>query len=203
MTIYRLKFDIPHKFSELRLKRKKVIESNLDVIDKAISGDIDAFGILYQENVRRIYTYIYYRTGNSKEAEDLTGRVFFRAIKHIKSYKKTSVPFSAWLYRIAHNLVANWYRDNSKKHEIPIDGKEFALNTPEFPESDLIKKQALENLIQAMRKLSNDRQQLIILKFVEDLSNKDIGKVMGRSEGAIKSLYHRTLIEMKELIDNN
>ncbi|RLG28052.1 RNA polymerase subunit sigma-24, partial [Methanosarcinales archaeon] len=69
------------------------------VLDDAISGDEEAFGILYRENVKKIYNYIYYRTGNNHDAEDITSRVFQRALKHITRYKKTNVPFSAWLYR--------------------------------------------------------------------------------------------------------
>ena len=86
-------------------------ESNIDILDRAIAGDEEAFSILYQENVKKIYSYIYYRTGNNNDAEDLTARVFQRALRHITNYKRTKVPFSAWLYRIAHNLVANWHRD--------------------------------------------------------------------------------------------
>ena len=85
-----------------------------NVLDRAIMGEEEAFSFLYQENVKKIYNYIFYRTGNIHDAEDLTARVFQRALKHMPNYKKTKVPFSAWLYRIAHNLVANWYRDNSK-----------------------------------------------------------------------------------------
>ena len=78
---------------------------------KASNGDKDAFGILYQRYVKRIYNYVYYRTGNQHDAEDITARVFFRAMRHIGNYTDRGVPFSAWLYRIAHNLVANWHRD--------------------------------------------------------------------------------------------
>ena len=77
----------------------------MDNIDKAVNGDLEAFGELYQENVQKIYNYIYYRTGDRSDAEDLTARVFQRALRHIGNYQKKDVPFSAWLYRIAHNLV--------------------------------------------------------------------------------------------------
>lgn len=183
--------------------KNRTEENDSTILESAINGDQDAFGILYQENVKRIYSYIYYRTGNSADAEDLTARVFQRALRHIHSYKKTGVPFSAWLYRIAHNLVANWYRDNSRKKEIPIEDQEYALSLPEFPESTMIKNQEVDELMKVIRKLAFDRQQLIILKFVEELSNIEIARIMGKSEGAVKSLYHRTLLEMRELIHKN
>jgi RNA polymerase sigma-70 factor (ECF subfamily) len=180
------------------LEKHKPAETNIDIIDKAINGDYDAFGVLYQENIQRIYNYIYYRTGNRSDAEDLTARVFQRALRHIGTYKKTEVPFSAWLYRIAHNLVANFYRDNNRRREVPIEEQEINFPQPEHLETTLIKNEQVEILLQLIRKLSSDRQMVIILKFVEDMSNYEIANILGRSEGAIKSLYHRTLLDLRE-----
>jgi len=169
-----------------------------ETIDRAVAGDQDAFGILYQENVRKIFSYIYYRTGSTAEAEDITARVFQRALKHIQSYHRTGVPFSAWLYRIAHNLVANWHRDNSRKKEIPLDGQDYEIQNVEHPETSMIKNQEIEVLVKVLHSLSPDRQLVIILKYLEDMSNLEIAQVMGRSEGAIKSLYHRTLLDLRD-----
>ena len=83
--------------------------------------DKDAFGQLYELYYTRIYNYVYYRTGNVEDAEDLTARIFERAMQHIGRYQNQGVPFSAWLYRIAHNLVANWHRDNSRRKIISIE----------------------------------------------------------------------------------
>lgn len=171
-----------------------------EAIARAIAGDPEAFSLLYERYVTRIYNYIYYRTGNPAEAEDLTARVFHRALGRITAYQNKGVPFSAWLYRIAHNLVANWHRDNSRRHEVSLDDR---LNIPqrsEHPEQALVLNQELESLLNAIRKLSPERQQLVILKFVERLSNAEIAVIMGRSEGAIKSLYHRTLITLRNEI---
>ncbi len=171
------------------------------ILDRAIQGDEDAFSVLYKDNVKKIYNYIYYRTGNTHDAEDLTARVFQRALSHITKYRRTNVPFSAWLYRIAHNLVANWHRDNSRKKEVPIEDQLDLKVKLDLPEKQIEKSQEVEFLLKAIRKLSNDRQMVLILKYVEDLSNKEIGEVMGKSEGAIKSLYHRTLLELRDVLD--
>ncbi len=171
------------------------------ILDRAISGDDDAFSILYEENVRKIYTYIYYRTGNTGDAEDLTARVFQRALRHITRYKKTNVPFSAWLYRIAHNLVANWHRDNQRRKEVPIEEHADFESHQDIPDDEYEKKQEVEALMRAVRKLPSDRQMVLILKYVEDLSNKEIGDIMGKSEGAIKSLYHRTLLDLRDYFE--
>ena len=92
-----------------------------EAIVRAAAGDTEAFTFLYERFVNRIYNYIYYRTGNPHEAEDLTSRVFYRALDHISRYNNRGFPFSAWLYRIAHNLVANWHRDNSRRKEVPLE----------------------------------------------------------------------------------
>jgi RNA polymerase sigma-70 factor (ECF subfamily) len=155
-----------------------------------------AFGELYEIYVDRIYNYIYYRTADREEAEDLTSRVFFRAIQHIGRYEDKGVPFSAWLYRIARNLVANWYRDNSRRSTIPID-RVSRLSRNESPEMALERDQEQALMLASIRRLPAERQDLLILKFVDRLSNVEIGQIMGRSEGAIKSLYHRTLTSLK------
>lgn len=180
-----------------------VTEPNDDtiLIRKAAEGDSDAFGLLYERYVHRIYNYIYYRTGNMNEAEDLTSRVFQRSFHHIQKYDDRGVPFSAWLYRIAHNLVANWYRDRSRKKEVILDDNIPSVFHHDFPEKVLERNQENEKLLKALRRLPAERQQLIILKFVEGLSNAEIGVIMRRSEGAIKSLYHRTLEAVRKEVE--
>ena len=169
------------------------------VLSRASQGDLDAFGVLYEQHVDRIFNYIYYRTGNVNDAEDLTARVFQRALHHIGTYTDRGVPFSAWLYRIAHNLVANWHRDRSRRQEIPLHEAPL-LSKGDHPESSLVRTQEQEALLKMIRSLPSDRQQLLILKFVDHLSNAEIGSIMGRSEGAVKSLYHRTLLHLRDQI---
>lgn len=165
------------------------------LIERAKS-DSEAFGELYERHFDRIYNYIYYRTGNIHDAEDLTARVFFRAIQHIGNYKDKGGPFSAWLYSIARNLLANWYRDNSRRTMIPIDAMAQIQSSdgPEL-ESEIVENR--ETLMAAIRRLPEDRQDLLVLKYVNKQSNAEIGRILGRSEGAIKSLYHRTLLSLK------
>jgi RNA polymerase sigma-70 factor (ECF subfamily) len=169
---------------------------------RASQGDKDAFGILYERYVERIYNYVYYRTGNEHDAEDLTARVFQRAMNHIRNYTDRGVPFSAWLYRIAHNLVANWHRDRSRRQEIPLNDAPILQSKGDHPERNLVRSQEQEALLKLIRRLPPERQNLLILKFVENMSNAEIGKIMGRSEGAVKSLYHRTLLALRDQIDD-
>ena len=175
------------------------IEFNEDeVLTRASLGDRDAFGLLYERYIDRIFNYVYYRTGNLHDAEDLTARVFQRAMNHIKNYTDRGVPFSAWLYRIAHNLVANWHRDRSRKQEIPINDLPVLPSKGDHPEKNLVRSQEQDALLKLIRRLPGERQNLLILKFVENMSNAEIGEIMGRSEGAVKSLYHRTLLALRD-----
>ncbi len=173
-----------------------------DVLARASQGDKDAFGALYERYAERIFNYVYYRTGNQHDAEDLTARVFQRAMNHIRNYTDRGVPFSAWLYRIAHNLVANWHRDRSRKQEIAIDDLPVLPTKNDHPERNLVRSQEQDALLRMIRKLPPERQNLLILKFVEDMSNAEIGKIMGRSEGAVKSLYHRTLLALRDQLED-
>ncbi|MFW5942441.1 MAG: sigma-70 family RNA polymerase sigma factor [Chloroflexota bacterium] len=156
-------------------------------------ADNEAFGLLYEKYVDKIYNYVYYRTGNRGDAEDLTARVFFRALQHMPDYEDRGHAFSAWLYRIAHNLVANWHRDNSRHQMVSLDALAYWQVEQDGPEAAAELMDDKEALLEAFHRLPGDRQELLILKFVEQLSNAEIGEIMGRSEGAIKSLYHRTL----------
>jgi len=172
------------------------------ILNRAIQGDHEAFGKLYENYVERIFNYVYYRTGNQHDAEDLTARVFFRAMRRIPQYQERGLPVSAWLYRIAHNLVANWHRDRGRRPEISLDEGFASIPHSEHPEVTLLHLEEQDHLLQIIQNLPPERQQLIILKFVEHLSNAEIGQIMGRTEGAVKSLYHRTLLSLRVDMDN-
>jgi RNA polymerase sigma-70 factor (ECF subfamily) len=161
--------------------------------------DAAAFGLLYEQYVEKIYNYVYYRTGNQHDAEDLTAKVFYQAMNHIPRYVQRGAPFSSWLYRIAHNLVANWHRDRSRRQVISIDRlATVGRQGEDGPFEHAAQSEQRAALLSAIRRLPADRQTLLILKFVERLPNAEIGQIMGRSEGAIKSLYHRTLVALRE-----
>lgn len=165
---------------------------------KQARADPVAFGVLYERYVDRIYNYIYHRVGSHHDAEDLTARTFYRALARIDRYVDRGAPFSAWLYRIAHNLVANWHRDRARRQTISLDDTLVIAGGQESPQAQAEAKERSESLRRAIRKLGPERQQLLLLKFSEGLSNAEIGAIMGRSEGAIKSLYHRTLLALQE-----
>lgn len=174
----------------------EALQAEAVLIERA-KTDPDAFSVLYERYVDRIYAYVYYRTGDQYDAEDLTARVFYRALAHLPDYNQTGAPFAAWLYRIAHNLVANWHRDKTRHPELPLDLWLHAPGSDGAPHAHAERAEAETKLLEAIRALPGDRQQLLLLKFIDGLSNLEIGRILGKSEGAIKSLYHRTLLGLR------
>jgi RNA polymerase sigma-70 factor (ECF subfamily) len=169
-----------------------------ELISLATDGSADAFGALYDKYIDQIYNYIYYRTSNTKDAEDLCSRVFIRALHHIERYEDRGYPFSAWLYRIAHNLVINWYRDREKAEEISLNDQYPPPRMDGSVEDRIEKEDEAKALLQVIADLPEDRKELLILKHVEGLTNSEIGQIMDRTEGAIKALYHRTLESLRD-----
>jgi RNA polymerase sigma-70 factor, ECF subfamily len=184
-------------FNQKPKKRNYKDMDDADLVDYA-KDDKAAFGEIYERYLEKIYNYIYYRTGNQQDAEDLTAKVFYRAMAHIENYVDKGVPFQAWLYRIAHNLVANFHRDKGRRKIIPLDDYVAHTLRTEAPDKQVESSEQEAILMDAIRRLPADRQQLIILKFIEQKSNQEIGEIMGRTEGAIKSLYHRTLLSLRD-----
>lgn len=172
-------------------------EAEAALIERAKS-DPEAFGELYERYVDRIYNYIYYRVGNAHDAEDLTARVFYRVLKALPRYVDRGAPFASWLYRIAHNLVANFHRDQKRRPTLPIDDLPLTSRHRDAPEQTVERHDEARSLWNVINQLNEDRRELLMLKFGDGLSNAQIGQIMGRTEGAIKSLYHRTLVSLRE-----
>jgi RNA polymerase sigma-70 factor (ECF subfamily) len=175
--------------------RYAILEENRLV--ELARSDPEAFGELYRRNVDRIYTYVFYRVGSAADAEDLTARTFYQALGGIHRYVDQGVPFLAWLYRIAHNLVANYHRNRARWKETSLDQLEIRGQVTERPDSAVEAGERQRALAMAIRRQPEERQRLLILKFTERLSNEEIGRMMGRTESSIKSLYFRTLRALK------
>lgn len=183
---------------KLFVKRTNYGELGDKELVKLAKEDKGAFGELYERYMPKMYNYIYYRTSNQHDAEDLTARVFFRAMSHIGGYVDKGLPFQAWLYRIAHNLVANWHRDQGRRKIIALDDYVTHSLKSEAPDRMAEELDEQEQLMEAVHRLPEDRQQLLLLKFIDQLSNAEIGEIMSRTEGAVKSLYHRTLLALRD-----
>lgn len=169
------------------------------LVDRAIKGDGNAFGRLYDMHVDRIYRHIYYRVGNTTDAEDLTQQVFLRAWQAIRRYKKTAIPFLGWLIKISHNLVIDFYR--SRKSEVPIDF-DITDTEPENDPANLAEARfSRREIRQAINRLKGDQQQVVLMRFIEDFSYAEIAASLGKSEGAVRVILHRGLVKMRTIIE--
>lgn len=176
-------------------------EEELALIRRA-QEDPEALGILYSQYVGRIYAYHFQHTGNRAEAEDLTSRTFYRVLKHLPRYRDQGLPFSAWLFRIAHNLQANWYRDR-QRHPVVVLNEEWEEHGIEVegPERAAEHRALQERLHEVLKTLPAEQREVLALKFGAQMSNAEIAAVLGRTEGAIKSLYHRILLRLREAME--
>ena len=134
--------------------------------------------------------------------EDLTARVFLRALRHLEDYEPRGGGFGAWLFTIAHNLLSNWYRDRGRRRQQPLDSAP-ELSTASDPPSDFERAEEAEAVRRAVAGLGPERQRLITLKYVEGLSNREIGRMLGKSEGAVKSSLFRTLAALRRSLERD
>lgn len=156
----------------------------------------EAFEALYVKYLKKVYTYIYYRVGSVDDAEDITESVFLHALIHLDRYQDRGIPFSAWLLRIAHNLVANWHRNSSRRRVVDLDSVEPLHDTSPTPEEAVESEEEKREILAILEALPAERQQALILRYAEGMKHKEIGEVMGKSAGAVKVLIHRTLISL-------
>lgn len=162
----------------------------------------DAFGQLYERYVDRVYSYIYHRVGNVQDAEDLTARTFYRALEKLDTYEDRGLPFSAWLFRIAHNLVANWHRDHSRRQVFSLEKLWWRSHDGARPDEAVEAEVEREELWEAINRLPEERRNLLLYKLNTTLSNLEIGEMMNKSESAIKSLYFRTLSALRKDLED-
>ncbi|MFH1767321.1 MAG: RNA polymerase sigma factor [Patescibacteria group bacterium] len=168
------------------------------LVTLAQKGNTEAFGKIYDALVKPVYRYIYYRV-DSQIAEDLTEETFLKTWENIKKYKKGKTPFSSWVFKIAHNLVCDYYRKNQTTAEIDenIADPEENLN----PERKITIKFTQNHLRIAIKKLPANYQQVVILKYINELDNADIAKSLGKSEGAVRTIQFRALQQLRTLLE--
>ncbi|MCE7985494.1 MAG: sigma-70 family RNA polymerase sigma factor [Caldilinea sp. CFX5] len=164
-------------------------------------ADPAAFGILYERYIDRVYAYIYHRVGNAQDTEDLTARTFYRALDKLHTYEDRGLPFSAWLFRIAHNLVANWHRDRGRRRFLSLDKLWSHSKEGDTPEEQIEREENHAALWDAIDRLPEERRNLLLYKFGSRLSNLEIGELLQKSESAIKSLYFRTLATLRKELE--
>ncbi len=169
-----------------------------ELLQRAIRHDAQAFGELYQQHLNQIYRYIYYKVGSAPEAEDLTEQTFLKAWEAIERFREQGVPFSVWLYRLAHNTVIDYHRT---RHEaVPLDDLTDTEDGQSNPDQVVAVRLDVQTLRKAIARLTAEQQQVIILRFVQGLSHSEVGAIMGKNEGAVRGLQHRALSALHEIL---
>ena len=184
------------------MKQGKETETRADIdllIQGAVSGSAEDFGRLYDLYVARVYRHIYYRTGNTQDAEDLTQLVFTRAWKAIGRYRKTASPFLAWLMRISHNLVIDYYR--STKDTAYLDSEPAFISSTSSTERLAEEHYNQQELRKAILQLPDDQQQVILMSFIEGFSYVEIAGVLGKREGTVRVILHRALKKLRKILE--
>lgn len=175
------------------------LPSDMDIqplIELAQSGNQEAIGQLYERYVDRIYRYIAYRVPDS-EAEDLTAEVFVRVIAALPHYVYTGAPFEAWLYRIASARVADHHRSAKDVNELPDE----LTSDDTQPERRMILNQEHATVREALQQLTDDEQTLLILRFVERQSHKEVAEFLNKTVAAVRTMQHRALHRLAQLLN--
>jgi RNA polymerase sigma factor (sigma-70 family) len=174
-------------------------DTNLEtenLVTQAISGDVEAFGELYTNHVTKIYRYVYYNVHDKEHAEDITQEVFLKAWKAIGSCRGKEKTFSSWLYRIAHNLIIDKLRKSQKQSSREAELPESIRDTSDRMEISLEQK----DLLKVIDVLSPNQRQVIVMKFIEEMDNREIAETMGKSTGAIRILQMRALETLRKTL---
>ena len=174
------------------------MQDEQSLVRRAQQQDKEAFAQLYEAHFGKIYRYVVLRIGNKTEAEDVTQQVFLKALKSISSFKWKGAPFSAWLFRIAHNQVVDYLRSAKKRATIPLDESLVA----DDPDLQRVVEQRLdiERLVSAAQQLTHAQREVIALRFASGLSVAEVAKVMGKSQGAVKALQHSAIVALRKLM---
>lgn len=162
------------------------------LITRAQRGDTEAFAGLYRAHVQAIFRYVYHRVNDRALAEDITGDVFIKAIEGLPKFQDTGTPFLAWLYRIAHARVVDYYRQQDRRpSESDVDDEPVAVEVD--MDEQLLRHQAADILREAIAALTDDQQQVIILRFIEGHRIETVATLLNKNANAIKALQHRAL----------
>jgi RNA polymerase sigma-70 factor (ECF subfamily) len=172
------------------------------LVGLAQDGDREALEALYLLHFDRIYSYLHLSVGNRHDAEDLTTQTFLKMLEAICRFRWQSAPFSAWLFRIAHNLAMDHFRASKRwqpEEEVPEpDGAHESS-----AEEEALQSIGRKSMLQLIEDLSSEQQQVLTLKFVFNFSNGEAAAILGKTEGAVKSLQHRALASLQKRISSS
>jgi RNA polymerase sigma-70 factor (ECF subfamily) len=175
------------------------VQEELNLVQRARQGDHEAFAQLYESHFDKIFRYLVLKIRNQAEAEDMTQQVFVKAYESIGSYRWQGVPFTAWLFRIAHNQMVDYVRKQSKKPTVSLDESLPIMDDTDI-EHEVETKIEMEKVVLATKKLTKAQREVISLRFAGELSIAEAAKTMRKSEGAIKALQHSAILALRKTL---
>lgn len=189
-----------HSIGRLLSREHASMESHDEAVllEQALALDPNALGQLYDQYAPGIYRYLYRRVGDARLAEDLTGQCFLNMLEALQRGAGWQSSFSGWLYRIAHNLSVDYFRRHGNSALVELD--ERLLSAADSPDYVAERTLRMEDVREALQALTDEQVQVILLRFGEGLSNKEVAEMMDKTEGAIKALQHRALRALRRLL---
>ncbi|MEP6680141.1 MAG: RNA polymerase sigma factor [Chloroflexota bacterium] len=178
-----------------RAEQPHVPDPDLDAV-RAAQADRAAFAVLYRRYLDRVYGYAFYQLGDHHDAEDATERIFLAALRALGGFRDQGSTFRAWLFRIAHNTIANAHRSRARRRTVTLP-EGWDRSAPDADPARLVGRgEELRELLALIAELPDDRRHVVLLRFVDELTSREIGIVLDRSEGAVRVLLHRALREL-------
>ena len=179
--------------------RNSMTPEEEQLIKRAKNGDSQAITQLYHAHAQMIYRYIAYRVPTTADAEDITSEVFMRMLEGLPTYEFMSVPFEAWLYRIATHRIADFFRKSSRQ-KTHIELHETLAGDEPMPEESIQKQQEFKRLRHALSYLNEEQQDVLILRFIENKSHEDVARILDKSQSAVRTIQHRALVRLSQLL---
>lgn len=178
-----------------------MLEDEQDLVKKSKDGEVEAFGLLYDHYLPKIYRFVLIKVGRREEAEDLTHQAFLKAWQNIAGYEFKGYPFGSWLYKIARNTVYDYYRQTRTEMDIEDADDLGWLVTEEDAAADTEKRLDLQRTLESLKKLKGIEEDVLIMRFVDDLPIKEVARTLGKTEGAVKLIQNRGIKNLKKLIE--
>ncbi|MCF6526479.1 ECF subfamily RNA polymerase sigma factor, BldN family [Streptomyces sp. JJ36] len=175
----------------------------MDLVERAQNGEAEAFGRLYDQYSDTVYRYIYYRVGGRATAEDLTSETFLRALRRIGTFTWQGRDFGAWLVTIARNLVADHFKSSRFRLEVTTGEMLDANEVERSPEDSVLERLSNATLLDAVRRLNPQQQECVTLRFLQGLTVAETARIMGKNEGAIKTLQYRAVRTLARLLPDD
>jgi RNA polymerase sigma-70 factor (ECF subfamily) len=171
-----------------------------ELIERARALEADALNELYRRYANAVFRYIFYRINDAAAAEDLTGDVFVKAIEGLPSYQETGRPFESWLYSIARARVIDYYRRQQVRRSAPLN-EALAADERADPDALAVQRDEIRRVQAALGQITEEQQQVVLLRFINGRSLLEVAEILGRSEGAIKALQHRALAALRRVLE--